>query len=150
MSEEENENTKKWAHATDDSFATVNQQIEIGEIQTEKMSKQEKGQLLHQVVQSAQQEEQDAANPSQVPKTDEQLDSERKEQAEEIDSQVMDLEQMNFQAKDLKDFSSMTEKSAGKSFKEREIPKKAEGSKQEEVAPKKNFYEQIYEQKQKQ
>jgi len=40
--------------------------------------------------------------------TADQVDSERKEEAEELDTQVMDLERMKFSGKDLSDFTSMT------------------------------------------
>ena len=48
--------------------------------------------LLHEVAKQAQKDEIDAANPSNIPKTDDQLDQERKEEAEELGGQVMDLE----------------------------------------------------------
>mmetsp|Transcript_18074 Transcript_18074/g.30844 ORF Transcript_18074/g.30844 Transcript_18074/m.30844 type:complete len:90 (+) Transcript_18074:642-911(+) len=87
-----------------------------------------------------------------MPITQDQLNKERKAQAEEIDTQVMDLENMKFSAKDLKDFSTMTEKNSGKNFQQRDEELKQsqlqQKNEQGQNKKSKNFYEQIYEQKQ--
>lgn len=63
---------------------------------------------MHAVVKDAQVEEAESRNPGVKKMTAEQVDSERKEEAEELDTQVMDLERMKFSGKDLSDFTSMT------------------------------------------
>mmetsp|Transcript_15217 Transcript_15217/g.23504 ORF Transcript_15217/g.23504 Transcript_15217/m.23504 type:complete len:107 (+) Transcript_15217:547-867(+) len=104
------------------------------------MDMSQKSQMLHAVASQAQQDQIDEANPAGLPKTDEQLDQERKEQASEIDGQAMDLERMNFGAKDLKAFSSMTVNNGEKTFAQDPTPKK---DNQKEQVKSKGFYEQI-------
>ena len=116
------------------------------------MDMKEKSEIMHAVVKGAQIDEAESRNPSSVRKmTADQVDSERKEEAEELDTQVMDLERMKFSAKDLSDFSSMTQKNAGATFDERnaevlknQAAEKVEAKKDES---KKNFYEQILDKK---
>lgn len=115
MTEEERENTDQWAHVGYEPKANpywqpskpVKQDL-VGEIET-KMDMKEKNEIMHAVVKGAQVDEAESRNPSSVHKmTADQVDSERKEEAEELDTQVMDLERMKFSGKDLNDFTSLT------------------------------------------
>lgn len=70
------------------------------------MSKSEKSDLLHQVVNSAERDNAEEADPSLVPVTNAQIEQDRMNQAQEVDNQVMDLEDMTFKADELKQFTS--------------------------------------------
>lgn len=107
MSEEERENTDHWAHAGQENKYYHKKDI-VGEIETDKMDLQQKSEIFHAVVKSAQQDEKDSRNPEKVEKSSDQIDSERKEQAEEVEAQVMDLEHMKFSARDLNDYSKLS------------------------------------------
>ena len=75
-------------------------------LQTASMSKSEKSDLLHQVVNSAERENAEDSDPSLIPVSNTQIEEDRMKQASELDAQVMDLEDMQFKANDLKDFTS--------------------------------------------
>ena len=68
--------------------------------------------MLHQIVNSAEREEMENADPSIIPVGKDQIEQDRTKQAEEIDAQVMDLEDMQFKAKDLSQFTERTQNSA--------------------------------------
>lgn len=51
----------------------------------------------------------DDADPTRVPKTDQQLTEDRMKQAGEVEAQTIDLDKKTFSANDLKDFTSLTE-----------------------------------------
>jgi len=63
MSEEEKENTKMWARARDQNDVGTSSHIEIGEIETSKMSLSEKNEIFHAITKQAQQDQIDEANP---------------------------------------------------------------------------------------
>lgn len=73
------------------------------------MSKTQKSELLHQVSNSAFDELKDDADPSRIPKTEQQITEDRNKQAGEVDAQAIDLDKKTFSANDLKDFTSLTE-----------------------------------------
>lgn len=124
-----------------DEAPIIHETIEIGEIQTEKMNLSEKSNLLHSVAMSAQEE----ANKQEEERKRTVLEEEkdRKKQAEEVDREAIDLEHMQFSAKDLNNYSAITDQNAAKTFNSKvtqEVMKK-------EAAPiphKKNFFEEIY------
>ena len=106
MSEDERENTEHWAHVgTENKYykPTPKDLVE----NAAQMDMKEKNEIMHAVVKGAQVDEAESRNPSSVRKmTVDQVNDERKEEAEELDSQVMDLERMKFSGKELNDFTS--------------------------------------------
>ena len=55
---------------------------------------------------SAERDQAEQADPSIVPVTNAQIEQQRLDQAEQIDNQVLDLEEMEFKADDLNKFTS--------------------------------------------
>ena len=94
-----------WAHA-DQKHKKHEEEATLA---TESMSKAEKSELLHQVSASAFSELKDDADPSRVPKTEQQIENERAQQANEVEAQTLDLDKHTFGANDLKDFTALTE-----------------------------------------
>lgn len=139
-SEEIKRNTKLWAKVTDEA-PVQHETIEIGEIETEKMNLNEKSNLLHSVALSAEEDANKVEDERKRTALEEEKD--RKKQAEEVDKDAIDLEHMQFSAKDLNSYSAITDQNADKTFKQK-AP--TESAKKEEALPqkKKNFYEEIY------
>ena len=116
------------------------------------MTKAQKSELLHQVSNSAFDELKDDADPSRIPKTEQQITEDRMKTATELESQTIDLDKHTFSANELKDFTAMTEQSSdntkAKADKaERERLNKT-GEKLAETPVKgKNMYEELYDNK---
>jgi hypothetical protein len=68
--------------------------------------------LLHQVSASAFDELKDDADPSRIPKTEQQISEDRMKTATEVEAQTIDLDKHTFSANDLKDFTALTEQSS--------------------------------------
>lgn len=111
------------------------------------MDKEQQSDLLHNVVADAEKEQFDEQHPHQIPQTQEQLVQERNEQAEQIDTEVMDLEEMKFSSKDLKGFTGLTQKHQESTMGSGAQQEAKSSEKVEEKKASKNFYEQLYDQK---
>ena len=98
-------NTEKWASNKQEHASS--KPIEIGEIETSHMDMSQKSNLLHSVALSAETDlvEQDE---KLVSKEEEEYHS-RMQMAEELDAQVIDLNKMNFSARDLNTFSALAD-----------------------------------------
>lgn len=75
-------------------------------LQTQSMNQREKSDLMHEIVNSANRDQAEAADPSIVPVTNAQIEQQRTDQAEQVDNQVLELEEMEFKADDLNQFTS--------------------------------------------
>ena len=108
-------NTESWADAADRK--TPSKPIEIGTIETDHMNLSEKSNMLHQVALSAETDlvEQDERLVSK----EEEAYHSRMQMAEELDSQVIDLNKMSFSARDLNTFSALTDQNAHKTWEEK-------------------------------
>lgn len=109
MTREEIANTMLWARKDDidQSRSPLNSNFQL---QTKSMNQNEKSELFHQIVGSAEREQAEEADPSIVPVTTDMIEKQRMDQAEQIDGQVMDLEDMQFKPEDLKNFTNRNNK----------------------------------------
>ena len=100
---------------------------------------------MHQVSNSAFDELKDDADPSRIPKTEQQVVEDRNKEASEVEGQTIDLDKKTFSANDLKDFTSLTEQQSdntkAKMDKAENIRTGKMGDKGSETPQKKNFYE---------
>ena len=78
------------------------------------------------------------SHPEMVKKSDREITDDRMVEAEELDSQVIDLERMKFSAKDLKDYEALAVQNAGETYPEEKKPK---AFKKATPEAEKNFYE---------
>ena len=81
------------------------------------MSKAQSNNMLHAVGKAQEQALYDEAHPDAIPKTEDDIHKERMKYAEEVDTQIDDLEKMNFGSKDLSAYSSMTNAHASETYK---------------------------------
>jgi hypothetical protein len=132
----------KWAYVQDFSGLKNGSPSEYSDLQTNTMTKQQKSDLLHAVSASAFSELADDADPSRIPKTDDEIKKERLDDAESIDKNLSEIEEKSFSAKELSDFSAMESQNAKKTFDDRT---KSKDESHEVKAPhQKDFYEEIY------
>ena len=101
MTREEISNTMLWARKDDIDLARLPNHGNF-KLQTQSMNQNEKSELFHQIVGQVEREQAEEADPSIVPVTSDMIEKQRMDQAEQIDGQVMDLEDMQFKAEDLK------------------------------------------------
>lgn len=149
-SKDEIENTNMWAHAA--QTEEKNSAKDSEDLQTSSMSKSQKSELLHQVSNSAFDELKDDADPTRVPKTEQQLVDDRMKQAGEVEAQTIDLDKKTFSANDLKDFTSLTEQQSSETQSKMD---KAENSRKNKIGEKtedklaksKDMYEELYDNK---
>ena len=105
MSRQEMQNTIMWARKDEIDTARSPKPVQFL-LSTKNMNKSEKNELLHDIVNSAQQELAEDADPSIIPMSTAQIEQQRLDQADQIQSQVLDLEDMEFKASDLKQFTN--------------------------------------------
>ena len=91
MSRIEQATTIAWARKDEIDQARMPKNPEY-KLSTQNMNKQEKSDLLHEIVNSADRDQAEAADPSIVPITNTQIEQQRQDQADQIDGQVLDLE----------------------------------------------------------
>ena len=75
--------------------------------------------MLHAVSNSAFSELADDADPSRIPKTDDEIKKERLEDADSIDKNLSEIEQKSFSAKELNEFSALESQNAKRTFDDR-------------------------------
>ena len=105
MSRIEMATTIAWARKDEIDQARVPRSPEY-KLSTQNMNQKEKSDLMHEIVNSANRDQAEAADPSIVPVTNAQIEQQRMDQAEQIDGQVLDLEDMEFKADELNQFTS--------------------------------------------
>lgn len=93
MTRTEMANTIMWARKDEIEQARLPRNQDV-RLHTQSMNKDEKSELFHQIVNSAERDNAEAADPSMVPVTSAMIEQQRMDQAEQIDGQVMDLEDM--------------------------------------------------------
>ena len=146
---DEIDNTNAWAHAEQREQKEANKEAES--LQTSGLTKDQKSEIFHQISKSAFSELKDDADPSRVPKTDEQIKADRMKTASEVEEQTIDLDKHTFSANELKDFTALTEQSSdttkAKMDKAESDRKSKIGEKAETQEKKKNMYEELYDNK---
>ena len=102
------QNTQQWANAEKHHRGKATQ--EIAQLSTNGMSISQKSDLLHSIANSAEAEVQEEQHPGQntKPLTEEQIEEQRSETADEVEKQTLELEDETFSAKDLNAFTAMT------------------------------------------
>jgi hypothetical protein len=75
--------------------------------------------MLHAVSNSAFSELADDADPSRIPETADQIKKDRMDDVNSIDANLASIEQKTFSAKDLNDFSAMSQQRADTTFVDR-------------------------------
>ena len=113
------------------------------------MNKEEKSQLLHDIAKSAEDEVLESRHPKPAEKSEEEVDSERKEQANDLSDNAIEIANMSFSAKDLKDFSALSAQSASKTFEQPKSGTEAAKAGSNVKPPRKDFYEEIFDKKNK-
>lgn len=136
------ENTKAWANFQEKK--PEKQEVD-DHIETGAMNKEEKSQLLHEVAKSALDEEQESKHPKPVEKTDEEIDEERRQTANELSENAIEVGNMSFSANDLNAFSALSSQRADKTFGNGSGANASASKTQNGVKPpRKDFYEELY------